>query len=67
MGTILQTYSICQYKVYKNKAVSKIKNRSRGDGAEVNKVSTRVSPRNSHQIMAGRGSPPVILDLGVND
>ena len=63
MGTILQTYNICQHKVYRNKAVSKIKTRSRGDGSEVNKHLFQ----NSHQILAGRGSPPVILDLGVKD
>lgn len=68
MGTVLQMYNMCQHQVYKNKAVSKIKKRSR----EVNKHLFQKGedqgfPRNLHQILAGYGSPPVALDLGVND
>lgn len=49
MGTILQMYNMCQHKVYKNKAVSKIKKRHREMAQRListcsKKVRTRVSP-----------------------
>lgn len=72
MGTILQMYNMCQHKVYRNKAVSKIKKRGREMARRListcsKKGEDQSFPRNPHQILAGRGSPPVILDLGVND